>query len=633
MPKRPFYCAIFQVGILPILLLGFWTLSAQKRIALLVGIGQYQDGNWSKLNGDKDVNFMDSTLRNYEFFSISNLKNNQATQQGILTGLKNLESKAQTGDIVLFHFSGHGQLIADQNRDEVDGYDEAIVPWDSPLGAQFSNDPRRLIRDDDLASLFLAIRKKIGPKGTLICVLDACYSAELLRNENNIVVRGAPFIAAAQNYQQEMKKGETSHPIDTSSIEHALHESLGHYVAFSACLANEKNYEYHDKQMGSLTYAFCTALNTSLNADTYQILYEKIRREINRIVAGQTPMLEGAKNQVIFSTNRSFVFHYSINKVLDPEMVRINGGRNWGLGLGDIIEFRQPGVGARPKVVTGTITKISGIEAEIKLAAPMHNREGLESLWGYLSFSSPTSPQLKVKCLPTQDAELTLLYEPLKNNPELQLNSVNPDLILGIYPENPNQIELRSNLGKTLFLIPKNSLHPAQLSDTLYKSVLAYKLGQFYKGLRAHSINTNGVIEFIELNVNGVSQALSSRRDHTKGWSFRPKDIVKYRLRNTGNTPAYFYVLNILDNGMGKPIFPYFEKDFSKYYLQPGGTCEGRFMVDVHPGKELMILLVSLTPLKDLETFFFDIRRRGQTDLEVIPDLSTQGIDFIIEKK
>lgn len=262
----------------------------------------------------------------------------------------------------------------------------------------------------------------------------------------------------------------------------------------------------------------------------------------------------------------------------------------------------------------------------------MYNRELFESLWGYLVFSAPDSAKLKIKCLPNQDTELTLLHEQLKSYPEIQLNSVNPNLILGTFPENPNKIELRSNLGKTLFLIPKHSLHQAQLYDTLYKSILAYKLGQFYKGLRAYSINTNGTIEFIELKANGVPQSLSSRRDHTKGWTFRPGDIVTYQLRNTGNTPAYFYVLNILDNGMGRAIFPWYESDFSKYSLDPGGICEGKFMVDQYPGKELMILIVSLTQLKDLETLFFDIRRRGQTDLELIPDMSTHCIDFTIEK-
>lgn len=621
---------MFKAIIISTLLLSSGLVYAQKRMALLVGISSYEDSHWPKLNGTKDVTYMDSTLKNYGFTNLSRLTNAQATQQAIISALQRLASIAQTGDIVLFHFSGHGQLIADQNHDEVDGYDEAIVPWDSPLGTMHSNDPRRLIRDDVLASLFLDIRRKIGTQGTLICILDACYAAGLMRKENHVVVRGATFPVATEAYQKEMPL--LSHPIDTVTIEYTSDKSLGAYVAFFACLANEKNFEYQEKRMGSLTYAFCTALNASVNADTYEILYGKIRREMNHIVAGQTPMLEGSRNQVVFSTNRHYVFHYSINNVTSKEAVIINGGLNFGLGIGDIIEFRKPGIGAQANVSTGTITKISANEAEVKLAKPVVNVESVEDLWGYLVFSAPTSAQLGIKCIPGEDAELLGLYKRLKINPEVQLNFTDPDLVLGIFPEKPDTIELRSSLGKSLFLLPRRSLHADQLYDTIYKTILAYKLGKFYKGLRASSINTNGTMEFVDLHVGDSPQPLQSRRDQTKGWSFHSNDIVTCRLRNTGNTTAYFYLLNILDNGLAKLMFPWFDDDYSQYRLSPGYSCDPNFKVAQEPGKEMLILIVSLHQLTNLETFYNNIRHRGQNAPAFISDYSVQALDFTITK-
>lgn len=50
------------------------------------------------------------------------VKNENATHDGILNAIKScLLQKAATGDMVFFHFSGHGQQVWDNNGDELDG--------------------------------------------------------------------------------------------------------------------------------------------------------------------------------------------------------------------------------------------------------------------------------------------------------------------------------------------------------------------------------------------------------------------------------------------------------------------------------------------------------------------------------
>ena len=52
-----------------------------------------------------------------------------ATKQAIVNAIENILIPAlKKGDVVMFHFSGHGYQIPDNNKDELDGLDEALVP-------------------------------------------------------------------------------------------------------------------------------------------------------------------------------------------------------------------------------------------------------------------------------------------------------------------------------------------------------------------------------------------------------------------------------------------------------------------------------------------------------------------------
>ena len=50
--------------------------------------------------------------------NIYTLKNEQATKRGILAALKYLAEVTRPGDVLMFHFSGHGQPVKDLNGDD-----------------------------------------------------------------------------------------------------------------------------------------------------------------------------------------------------------------------------------------------------------------------------------------------------------------------------------------------------------------------------------------------------------------------------------------------------------------------------------------------------------------------------------
>ena len=108
-------------------------VSAQTRRALVIGIGQQEDKGWGKINGDRDVPFVEEMLTNARFKTgnVKKLVNQQATKVAIVNAFNSLASQSKRGDLVYVHFSGHGQQMKDVHNDEKDGLDECWIPYDA----------------------------------------------------------------------------------------------------------------------------------------------------------------------------------------------------------------------------------------------------------------------------------------------------------------------------------------------------------------------------------------------------------------------------------------------------------------------------------------------------------------------
>ncbi|MFN8330198.1 MAG: caspase family protein [Saprospiraceae bacterium] len=111
-------------------------LGAQTKRALLIGVGKYPaEGGWASLSSANDLQLIKNVLidKGYKSEDIMALSDENATKSGIKECIeKRLLGAVRPGDIVYLHYSGHGQQKQDFDGDEVDGYDECIVPYDSP---------------------------------------------------------------------------------------------------------------------------------------------------------------------------------------------------------------------------------------------------------------------------------------------------------------------------------------------------------------------------------------------------------------------------------------------------------------------------------------------------------------------
>lgn len=272
----------------------------QTKRAIIVGIGDYPvENGWNKIHGDNDVPLIKSVLVNkgFNLNNINCLTNENATKINIITSFNQLIKQAQINDIIYIHFSTHGQQIIDRNGDEVDGLDEAIIPFDAKktfLKGVYAGESHLI--DDELNSYLTILRKKIGKTGSLLVVIDACHSGDATRGKNeqsdNIVVRGTSDVFFAEppkkNYRKNVK------PIE--------------WVVISASLPYQNNYEYkmNGEYFGSLSYSVKLAFNDISNKSSFSDLFELIktkRIEMKVTTYPQRPMIDGAdiyKNQKAF---------------------------------------------------------------------------------------------------------------------------------------------------------------------------------------------------------------------------------------------------------------------------------------------------------------------------------------------
>lgn len=141
--------------------------------ALLVGINDY--GGVNDLRGCiNDVTNVRSVLKmqwGFDNEDIRVLTDQRATKRNILVRLENMIAYAQAGDVLVFHFSGHGSQIRDRNNDELkDHMDEVLCPYDMNWDNGF-------ISDDMLGEVV----EQLSPGVLLEIILDCCHAGTATR--------------------------------------------------------------------------------------------------------------------------------------------------------------------------------------------------------------------------------------------------------------------------------------------------------------------------------------------------------------------------------------------------------------------------------------------------------------------
>ena len=247
----------------------------QSKRALVIGLGQQEDKNWGKINGDKDVAYVQKMLKNAGYKEVRTLINKQATKARIVTAFNSLTNRCRVGDVVYIHFSGHGQQVTDVNGDEwPDSLDEAWIPYDAYLEYGEKDRGEKHLIDDEINVLLTGIKNKIGNQGKMLVVVDACHSGDSSRgdDDDDAVIRGVwnEFVIPCDKKLKSVKAKER-------------------WLTLSACKDFQLNQEIKNPQVGKLTYAlYKSAQKRKVTFKDIEIFMDQYRVRLP-----QTPELTG----------------------------------------------------------------------------------------------------------------------------------------------------------------------------------------------------------------------------------------------------------------------------------------------------------------------------------------------------
>ena len=277
-------------------------LYAQTKRALVIGLGEQQDKAWNKINGDKDVPLVQGMLKSAGFKSVTTLVNRQATKTGIIGAFRKMAASCKQGDVVYVHYSGHGQQMTDVHNDEKDGLDECWIPYDAYRKASATYHGEKHLTDDELNVYLNAIRHKIGARGKLLVVIDACHSGDGTRGEDDDIVRGVEdtLVVDSQNARglYETFEAIKSFFVGDNGKENIINTKAKplaeRWITISACRSDQVNFEMKNPAVGKLTYALWSELKKSekLNNDEFM---RRIRKFVNRNTSSrpQQPEMTG----------------------------------------------------------------------------------------------------------------------------------------------------------------------------------------------------------------------------------------------------------------------------------------------------------------------------------------------------
>lgn len=301
------FVMVCRPGLLLIFFFTYTLMNAQTNRALLVGISHYPKASgWENIHATNDCELIKNILteNGYDNNNIAILIDKNATKRNIIAQLNTLYQESSSGDYVYIQFSGHGQQMMDDNGDEDDGLDEAMIPYDAEFWyIKGKYEGENHLRDDEIGKWLRRLRSKVGERGNVTFLLDACHSGTGNRDNEGDYIRGTGYVFAPDNYIPVA--GRNQH----STLTLRKEKGLSPVAVFSACLPDEINYEYYNKKdagyYGLLTFAFGQVFRDKNHSRTEEQFYHSLVTKMQQLTSHkknrkQTPYFESSDKSRIF---------------------------------------------------------------------------------------------------------------------------------------------------------------------------------------------------------------------------------------------------------------------------------------------------------------------------------------------
>jgi hypothetical protein len=309
-----------------------------RKLALLIGIDEYKNGI-PALGGCKNDVLLQRELLTHRFgfknTDILTLTNTQATRQSIFEAFEqHLIDQAKPGDVVVFHYSGHGSLVQDKHRDTPDGLNGTLVPIDSSLP------PNGGVVQDIMGHTLFLLMYALNTKNVTV-VLDCCYSGATKRG--NLVVRsrngGSKFLPSPAEYEQQSKfLAKTG--LSAQEFINKRRKNVAKGIVITAARRDQEALEARssDFSAGAFTYALTQYLWQQIGDESFSKTFVNVRENTKEIIwhqgggESQVPEIE----QNLSENSNASIYHSTLKAVPAEAVVTDINGDEVNLWLGGI---------------------------------------------------------------------------------------------------------------------------------------------------------------------------------------------------------------------------------------------------------------------------------------------------------
>jgi hypothetical protein len=262
--------------------------------ALLVGINRYKVPGADLRGCVNDVKNLRAVLTTHYGFSskdIVTLTDFAATTGRMRDAVTKLVTDAKRGDVLLFHYSGHGANVPDKDGDEADRRDEILCPTDLDWKDPFLDDWLRRTFDRLPAGVSLTV------------IMDCCHSGT---NTRAILPPDAPLIPRYLPNPWDLVAAESGRRL-RGKVKGSLRRSTPARrkkdvvavnipeVLITGCRDTQTSAdaEIGGSFNGALTYNLVAAIKAARGRLTYRELHGGTVKRLKRDGFSQVPQLEG----------------------------------------------------------------------------------------------------------------------------------------------------------------------------------------------------------------------------------------------------------------------------------------------------------------------------------------------------
>ena len=541
--------------------------ASPKKLALLIGINTYKYADRvsplaGSLNDVEDMRKLLITKFQFSPEDILVLKDSQATHAGIIEAIKgHLIAKAQQGDIILLHYSGHGSQMKDVTGKMISGVDETIVPYDS-------RDPEGKVFDISGAELHPLLVQLASKTTNLTFILDSCHSGTLVRGAR---VRSIPM--------------DTRTPPAASATREVASkpaEATPKFAFLSAATSKESAFEHqaNGADHGAFTYFLTQALRSSKGGATYRDVMDVVVGNVTAYYPLEHPSLEGASaDQYVFGDGSSIAKTYvtASPSALNSARVTLDVGQIDGATAGSVYDVYGAGTKtfAPPNQPVARV-KIASVDVQKSEASLVSGGKVAEGSRAVEREHRYGSAKLRVLIEGPADSQtLQAVRQSLQQLPYVEITD---------RPTNCN-MQVRESGGKIMTLAADSSTlsTPIAVNSPSAADHVTEQVKLWAKWFNVLSIRNPNSDMKVQFNISGKQTRDPLAQIGKPDVGVREGDTIEATIQNNAERDVYIAMLDLSSDGSISVVYPTIEG--AKEVLKPGLTFTKSFNTFVPKGR------------------------------------------------